>query len=300
MVTIKSIVMNNIIKQELCKNCKLCIEVCPNNIIGLNDENETSFIPERESICLECGQCMAVCTTKAITINGLSYDQDIIDLPDYSIEYKTFLNFLANRRSVRNFKDQAVSDEILQQITDSISFAPFGAEPDKMNITVVNNRRRIENALPHIENFLDNIVKWIENPVASFMIKRKNGAEKFNTIKNHLYPIAKSGNYKLKFGDRITRDAPALIIIHAKNDAEEHTNNSLIYATYIILTAHSLGLGATMNGIVPPAINRVKDVREIFKIPDKHEAIISVMIGYPKIKYKRAIKRKVRNLELIN
>jgi hypothetical protein len=54
-----------------------------------------------------------------------------------------------------------------------------------------------------------------------------------------------------------------------------------------------------MNGIVPAAINRVNEVRDIFKIPIENEAVISVMIGYPKLNYKRAIKRKNRNIELI-
>jgi ferredoxin len=292
--------MENIINRNLCKNCKLCIEVCPCNIIELNAQNETYFIPDRESICLKCGQCMAVCKTKAISVKGLSYDHDFIDLPQNNVDYDNFIGFLANRRSVRNFKDKALPENILQGVVDSISYAPFGAAPDKMCITVINNRRKIESALPHIENFLDNIVKWIENPIASFMIKRKNGIEQFNTIKNHLYPISKLENYKLEFGDRITRDAPALIIFHAKESAEAHTHNSLIYATYTSLAAHAHGLGATMNGIIPAAINRVKEVRDIFEIPKDNEAVMSLMIGYPKIKYRRAIKRRNRITEWIN
>ena len=34
----------------------------------------------------------------------------------------------------------------------------YGAEPNKMNITVVNDRKKIESVLPHLEKFLDNIV----------------------------------------------------------------------------------------------------------------------------------------------
>ncbi len=123
--------------------------------------------------------------------------------------------------------------------------------------------------------------------------------ETFNTIRNHLYPISKSGNYKLEFGDRITRGAPTLMIFHAEQGAEEHTNNSLIYATYSILTAHSFGLGATMIEIVPAAINKVPKVKEIFNIPERNEAIMSVIFGYPKYKYNRAIMRKNENIEWI-
>lgn len=291
--------MNSYINQELCRKCKFCIEVCPCNIIGINSEDEVYFIPERESICLNCGQCMAICSTKAIKVSGLSYDNDFIDLPANDMDYNNFIDFLANRRSIRNFKNKPISHEIMNQILDSISYAPFGAEPKKINIAVINNRKKIETALPFIAQFIDDIIKWVENPMASFMIKRKKGPETFNTIKNHLYPIAKLENYKLKFGDRITRGAPAILIFHAEKGAEEHTNNSLIYATYSILAAHSLGLGATMIGIVPAAINKVKEIREIFQIPKENEAIISVIIGYPKYKYKRTIKRKIQKINWI-
>lgn len=285
------------IDQELCSKCKHCIEVCPNNIIELKKSGNVSFIPERTEICLHCGQCMAICKTKAIQVDGLNYEEDFIELPKLNINYQEFMDFLANRRSIRNYKDKLVSDELINKILDSLSFAPFGAEPNKVHIKIVNDRDVINSALPHIEKFLFNIVKWMENPIASFMIKRKNGVEKFNTIKNHLYPIAKSGNYKLKYGDRITRDAPAIIILHSDKSAEEHTNNAIIYSTYITLATHSLGLGATMVGLVPPAINRVPKVKKIFQIPDQHEAIMSVIIGYPKYKYQRSIVRRNKVIE---
>lgn len=278
----------------------LCIEVCPCNIIGVNGDGVVSFLPERTSICLHCGQCMAICSTKAVKINELSYDKDIFDLPENDVDHNRYISFISNRRSIRNFKETPVSKAIIQQILDSVSYAPFGSEPEKVNIAVINSRKTIETALPFIEGFLDDIIRWIENPIASYMIKRKRGQETFNTIKHHLYPISKLENYKLKHGDRITRNAPAILVLHADKGAEEHTNNSLIYATYIMLAAHSLGLGATMVGIVPAAINKVSEVRDIFDIPEEHEAVISVIIGYPKHKYKRAIRRKVQAIHWVD
>ena len=291
--------MDSTIKLELCSKCALCIEVCPCKIIGLNAKEEVYFIQERKSICLHCGQCMAVCGTKSITVNGFSYDNDFIDLPENKIDYKNFVDFLSNRRSIRNYKNKSIPEKMLNQILDSISYAPFGAEPEKVHVTVVNSRKKIESALPYIADFLDSIVKWIENPIASYMIKRKNDQETFNTLKNHLYPIAKLQNYKLEFGDRITRNAPAIIIFHANRNAEEHTNNSLIFATYVMLAAHSLGLGTAMIGIVPAAINKVREVRDIFQIPKENEATNSVIIGYPKYKYKRTIIRRNQKIEWI-
>ena len=265
---------------EKCGKCKKCIDVCPCNVIGYNPEEEVHFISERTSICLECGQCMAICSTKAINVNGLSYHNDFMDLPDHNVDHASFVNFLANRRSIRNFKDKPVSNKLIEQILESVAYAPYGAEPEKINITVTNNRKQIETALPYIAEFLDNIVKWMENPIASRMIKRKRGQETFNTLKNHLYPIAKLENYKLEFGDRITRDAPAIIIFHADRGAEAHTDNSIIYATYTMLAAHALGLGAVWLGVYPRP-ERESGIRQIFELPAHIHPFSLISVGHP-------------------
>ena len=104
----------------------------------------------------------------------------------------------------------------------------------------------------------------------------------------------------MQYGDRSTRGAPAVIIFHADKGAEEHSDNSLIWATYAMMAAQSLGLGATMISLVPAAINKVKEVREAFRIPEEHEAVVSVITGYPKYKYKRGIKRTSHTVHFLN
>jgi len=291
--------MSYTINQETCKKCKLCVEVCPVNIIEADTDGVVNFIPEREIICLECGQCMAVCPTDSAKISKYTYGDNLIKLPDNKVDYLQFINFISTRRSIRNFKDKPVEKDVAEKIIDALRYAPYGAEPNKVEITVVNNRNVIETSLSHIEKFLDNIIKWVDSPVVSRIIKYKKGVETFSTLKNHLYPMSKLENYKLKYGDRITRGAPALIIFHARPDAEEHTNNALIYATYAMFAIHSLGLGGSMNGIVPAAINKVKKVKEIFNIPNKHEAVISIMFGYPKYKYRKTVKRESKKIHWI-
>lgn len=283
--------MKSYINQDLCKKCKLCIEVCPVNMIGLNSREEVSFLAEREKLCLKCGQCMAICPSDAIT-NSHSLSNSMFAKPlENKVDYKQFMNFLSMRRSIRNFNKKEVERETIDKITNALKYAPFGASPEKTKITVINNRSIIEKALPYTEKFLDDVVSWVDNPLMSSLIKYKKGKETFNTIKNHLYPMSKLENYKLKYGDRITRGAPAIMIFHAKNGAEEHTNNALINATYIMLAIHSLGMGGAMNGIIPAAINKVKQVRHIFEIPNGEEAVISIIFGYPKYKYQKAISR---------
>ena len=72
--------MENLINTETCKNCGICIEICPAKIIKTNNDNSTIFDPERVDLCYKCGHCMAICNTKSIQINGLTYENDFYDL----------------------------------------------------------------------------------------------------------------------------------------------------------------------------------------------------------------------------
>jgi nitroreductase/NAD-dependent dihydropyrimidine dehydrogenase PreA subunit len=288
----------NSINQSSCKKCGRCAEVCPNKIIRQN--GSIQFKSEREHLCQQCGQCMAICPTKSVHIGGLSYNKDFDELPENKSNYKNFIETLSTRRSVRTFKDRPVSDKLIDEILHSISYAPFGAAPEKMEISIINNRETIESALPLISDFFHRLEKMIENPVKSKLLGILVGKETFSTISKHLYPISKGGNYTLGNWDGITRGAPSIIIVHAAKDAEAHTNNGVIYATYIMLAAHAIGLGATMIECVIPAINRNSRLKSIFHIPEQNEAVMSVVIGHPKYKYKRTIKRnkhKVHRVE---
>ena len=288
--------MKNKIHQSSCKNCGLCTEVCPNKIIGKNDS--VNFLHGKEHLCLQCGQCMAICPTKSIHIQGLSYN-DFYELDRTKSNYKSFIETLSTRRSVRTFKNKPIPDELIDEIVNSVSYAPFGAAPEKMEISIINNRKTIESALPLISDFLNGIGKLIDNPITSNFLRLLTGKEEFQTVKNHIYPIAKSGIYNLANGDGITRGATTLITIHAPKDAEAHTNNGIIYATYIMLAAHAIGLGATMTECVIAPINRSKKLKQIFQIPVTNEAIMSVVVGYPKYHYKRTIKRNKHKINKV-
>jgi nitroreductase/NAD-dependent dihydropyrimidine dehydrogenase PreA subunit len=284
--------MINEIQQGTCKSCGRCIAVCPNMILEKNPEKKTTFNEAKLIYCIKCGQCMAVCATKSVSVEGLSYGSDIIELPEIKNDYGAFYNFLASRRSVRNFKDTPVPDNIIQKIIDIVSLAPFGSPDDKVEISVLNDRGKIEKALPYMSEFYGKLGEWMENPVVRQMMKSKLSEEKFNTIDHHLMPNIKRGHYSISNGnDNITRNAPALLVFHADLTAGEHTEDSIIYATYAILAAHSLGLGAAIIGLVSPAINKSKELQELLNIPENHECVTSIIIGYPEFKYKFGIKR---------
>ena len=292
--------MQNRINLETCNQCYLCIAVCPYKIFEKDESGQIVINFDRTDFCVKCGHCMAICKSKSITIEDLSYDNNFYELQETNIDSDSFINFLANRRSIRNFKDKEVPKEILQKIIDATSFAPYGVSPKDPMITVVQNKEIMEKALVLMSRFYNDLVKWLNNPVSRYMIKRRVTQETFNTITHHMVPVAKTGHYNTKSGnDNISRNAPVIMIFHANKGAEEHTSSEIICATYAMLAAHSFGLGTTIIGLIPPAINKVNELKKLFQIPEENEAVMSLILGYPKYKYKRIIKREKRDINWI-
>ena len=280
------------IDPSLCTGCELCVLICPASILAQDEQKIVYFQDDKVEICIKCGHCMAMCETSAISIEGLSYDINFKPLPQTNWNNTAFMDFLLARRSVRIFKDKPVPVDVLQKIIDALSTAPFGVNPDNVEITVVNDKKVIEKALPYMSKMYVQLAQITKVPLLGWFLLRTMPKEVSNTLVNFIIPHVNKGIYDSSTGiDDITRNAPALILFHAKKGAEEHTVDAHIYLTYSLLTAHSLGLGASAIGLIGPAINQSKPLRKLFRIPDGNEVIESMIVGYPKFPFKRAIVR---------
>jgi nitroreductase len=244
---------------------------------------------------------MAVCPNKAILIDGLSYDSDLFDLQPAGVDGESFFNFLASRRSVRVFRDQPVPPELLQRIVDAISTAPMGFPPHTVEVTVVQTRDTIERALPLIVGRYEDLVQWMKNPFMRFMIRRRATPEAFASLQNHVLPTLEYRLPDHRSGkvDTITRGAPALLLFHAHREAGGHRDDSLIALTYGLLAAHALGLGATALSLVPPVVDRVPELRNLFQIPPENRVLASMIVGYPQIRFQRGIRRELAGVHWV-
>ncbi len=288
---------NFYIKTQTCKKCGFCINVCPALVIGENSEGMPYFKENFLEICLSCGQCMSVCPTKSIFANNMDYENNMFDFSENDV----FFSLLEKRRSVRHFKPTFVKNEEIEKIIKAMSYAPHGAEKNNVEITIVNKRDKILKILPEISLFYDKLKKWLHNPIMKKIIEKKLGKSKISTLINHVLPRIEKGVYKnISYNyDGITRGAHTLFIFHANKESEEHYEDAFVLVTYAMLSAQALNLGACIIGLVAPALNKSKKLKEYLKIPSENKAIISMILGYPKYKYKRGIKRSLKNVNII-
>ncbi|OFX18589.1 MAG: hypothetical protein A2033_15035 [Bacteroidetes bacterium GWA2_31_9] len=285
------------INPETCSKCGNCVEVCPALVLK-KSENKIEFKDDFLHLCLGCGQCMAVCNTKSVFAKGLKYEKDFFEFSDSN----DFFSIVEHRRSVRRFKPKPVSKEEIEKILFAVSQASHGDSHHHVEVTVINNREKIMEALPLMSAFFDKLGGWLHNPIMRTMIKLKKGQHTLNTLNNHLLPRIEKGIYK-EYSyeyDGITRGAHTLLIFHAHKDSEEHKEDSHIFVTFAALAAQALGLGATIIGLVPAALNKSKKLKKIFQIPENHDVVVSLIVGYPKYKYKRGIKRELKKVNWVS
>jgi nitroreductase len=217
------------------------------------------------------------------------------------LESERFFDLLASRRSVRAFKDTPVPREVLEKIVEAISFAPMSFAPHKVQVTVVQKREVIERALPVLVKLYGELGQMMDNPFTRMVIRWRAGQEVFNSLQNHVLPSLafRLADMKAGKGDTITRGAPSMLLFHARREAEGRTADGWIALTYGLLAAHALGLGATAIGLVPPAIERSPELRELFEIPPENQLLASMIVGYPRYHFQRGIRRRLANVNWI-
>jgi len=289
--------MSHSISTANCTKCELCITICPAAILNKTAEGEVIFQSDRTSLCIHCGHCMAMCESKAISVEGISYGLNFREMPETRLDHESLMNFLLTRRSVRVFKNKPVPVALIEKIMEAVATAPYGVSPDNVEITVITDKSQIEKAVPEISKVYVQLEKTLKIPLLGWFIMKSMSKETRNTITNFIGPHLAKDLYKLKDGvDDIARNAPAIILFHAAKGAEEHTVDAHIYLTYAMIAAHSLGLGSTAIGLIGPAINQSKQLRKAFRIPKGNEVMEAMILGYPKLQFKRAIIRPRKNI----
>jgi len=259
------------------------------------DKQTAAAISERAGLCMACGHCMAVCPSDSVSVSGLSYGRQIFETSASEMDGEAFMKLMESRRSCRVFKERPVPRETLENIVDAVTFAPMGFTPHKIEITIVSGREKIEKALPVVIEMYEKLAKIIKNPIARFFMRRQIAPEDFNSLTGHVLPSLKYRlpDMKAGKGDTITRGAPAMLLFHADKNSSNHTCDANIALTYGLLAAHALGLGATAISLVPPIVNRSPELRKMFQIPEQNEVTASMIVGYPKFKIRKNIRREL-------
>jgi len=288
------------IDQLKCNGCGKCVTVCSD--LGFEIINGKAARSEKPVFgCMACGQCMVVCPENAINVTGRCLTPD--DLfpftePSVKPDYNSLLQLFQSRRSIRKFRDQPVSREVIDLILTAAQTAPMGVPPSDVNVVVLQGKEKVRQFSSDYCNLLDKnrwfVSGWFMALMTPFYDKRT-----IRFFKKFIRPI-----YDIYIGsmnkgiDQVTYDAPVAFYFYGTSYCDPA--DPIIAATYAMTAAESLGLGSCMLGAIHPFIqfgSGAKEFRDKYKIRFKSREGLVLIVGYPKVKYTRGVKRTFANVD---
>jgi nitroreductase/NAD-dependent dihydropyrimidine dehydrogenase PreA subunit len=256
------------VDKKTCKGDGRCVEICPVQILRMNDQRVPEFIPGGEELCINCGHCFAFCPPGSIRLSSMSVEQaarlDHAALP--KPEQVELL--LKGRRSIRQYKDEPVSKESVEKLLDIARYAPSGINRQPVNWAVVMGKDKVYELAGLVVNWLDGLVK-AKSPMAESL--------RFDRL-------VESWN---KGKDLICRDAPCVIIAYGLKDDPIAAQSCVISGEYLEIAAFGFGFGACWAGYLSMAINMSEETRKFVGISSRASAGAAMMVGYAKYRYPR-------------
>ncbi|RJP15302.1 MAG: hypothetical protein C4520_20365 [Candidatus Abyssobacteria bacterium SURF_5] len=276
------------IDKEKCTECGICAVRCP---LCFVQQNGATVAFASENNCSLCGHCVALCPGEAIVHRKMNMS----NFPEgggATFETETFIRFIRERRSHRHFKDKAIPGGVLEQLVDVCRYAPTGGNEQTVEVIVVLDPKRRQTLSDLTVDF------FIEMGGAAEKILEDPSSEAGETMiapeslqilahyKNRL-SMARAAGY-----DPILYKAPAVFIFHSPTYTRTPKDNCVIASTTMALTARTMGLESTYIGLLEMASKAYQPLAEELKLPPRHEVYSVVIMGYPRLKFLKAVDRK--------
>ena len=243
---------SRVIDTDKCIGCGKCVSDCINQYLVLTEDangRRVASFKERGR-CLECGHCNAICPRRAITGGKGEFECD---------EKDSLLSLMASKRTVRHYvKDSYIDQDILDKIVTAGQSAPTDRNRKSARVLL------IKDILPKVYNIaLDYLVAEV----------KKNG-----TI-NPLYVPTMNLDSKR---DEVLWNAEYLV---AYVGLPASLIDASISAERMQLEAANLGVGTAYRGDMTTAINNVDELRELLRIKNNEEVLITFSMGKTNLKY---------------
>ncbi len=280
------------IDDEKCIKCLECVKDCPMNLYTKPEtktgENRRVFFGDPLNSCNECGHCISLCPTGAIRFESgeSTFEFEEAHNPSAIVDFDTLLKVLRSRRSIRQYKKQAVPKEEIEAVLNAIRYAPSASNAQSWEFIVLTDPEKIETLRKSVVNMMllmQKLLRFVKvlKPLIPKGVRKKALDPSTKSMLEDFLASVKKGE------DPIFYNAPVVIITYAPEYGAMAGNDAGIAFTYGMLAAQARGLGTCWIGFAQEALHRFKKNRQWLEIP-KHKNVNGVLIlGYPSVKFRR-------------
>ena len=255
-----------------CIKCGLCVDDCITGSI----EKDSGGIPHMtdKNRCIDCQHCFSICPKGAITFDEKNPENS------ESVDYNNLISLIKSRRSVRQYKQENVSEEKLNKLKEMLNFVPTGCNSHSLHFSIVENKEAMDEIRNTVSSKLLNSVSYnVLSPVFNKFSKYKDALKKGEDI--------------------IFRGAPHMIVASSPITAPCANIDPVIALSYFELYAHNLGLGTCWCGFAQICIKMYPEVCDMLQIPNGYVPVYAMLFGEPAINYKRTIQPEPYKFSLI-
>jgi nitroreductase/NAD-dependent dihydropyrimidine dehydrogenase PreA subunit len=282
---------------DRCTGCGLCIDVCPSDVLAL--ENGTITL-SREG-CFGCDHCAAVCPAGAITIDSVSTENLALAtvetggrwLPFGEFDTALLVRLLYSRRSCRSFTEEPIEQAVLEDLARIGTMAPSGTNSQRWSFTIVPGRQALLGFGHRIGRFYERLNRLAANPAARLVSRlfmqdrlghyyRRYHAQ----VEDAMLQFSQAGRDKLFHG------ATAAILVGTEPGASCPREDALLAAQNIALAAHTMGIGTCLIGFAVEAMRRDRSIQRSLGIPGTEDIHAVIALGKPAVTYLRPAGRK--------
>jgi len=185
------------------------------------------------------------------------------------------------RRSIRKWKKEEISDDLLKKAIELATWAPNGGNYQGWHFVIVKNRDMIEKMANAVQSVADKIAAWPEATQWQEEVKRyqKNASFFRNTpvcigvfTKDYQSVMDKVLIVRESF------DPEAKKILTFRRSAPTAIQSAAAAVATMLLAFHQMGLGAVWLGA--PLMAK-KEIETLLKVPSTLSLICLMAVGYP-------------------
>lgn len=275
---------------ESCTVCGLCVKHCPCEYLQLK-EGKVKGDKAGSWGCLTCGHCEAICPAQAIQIEAEGIGpEDVLRFSQAKMpSYDELFRLLVKRRSIRQFAEKPVSQDLAEKILEASQQAPAGLPPSSVKVVVLEGKEKVRS---FAFEFLEEVKKmsWLFSKPGVWLLRPFMSQEEHRDMREVVAPIYKTlldGREQKK--DFMFYDAPLAMIFAGTGDPVD----AGIACTYAMIAAESLGLGSCMIGTVVPMLSRMsRGFKKKHRISQGMKHGVAIVFGYPTVTFERGIRRR--------
>lgn len=250
------------INENACTRCGICAKACPVGIITVG-EGFPESIGKIEKGCITCGHCVSACPTAALSHCRMKPDECTPLGADWRLTRAQVGQLIKGRRSVRNFRAEPLTQEVVEDLLEIVRYAPTGMNTQTVSWKIILDEQEVQ--------FLSlAVIQWMRT-------FEGDDAHGFRGMLK-AWELGR---------DPILRKAPALMIAYGAADDPMASISATIALANLDLAVIPFGLGACWAGFLHMASAQSFEVATALGLPQGHRMYGGMMLGYPEFEYVR-------------